>query len=80
MREVVEVARRVLGIGEEPRWGSMPERGWDTEFWVADARRIRRDLGWQPRYTFEQGFRATVDWFRENPVVETVYRRRALRP
>lgn len=80
LHAVVEVARRVLAIGEQPRWGSMPDRGWDTDVWVADARRIRRDLGWQPRYTFEQGFQATVDWFRENPLVETVYRHSALRP
>jgi dolichol-phosphate mannosyltransferase len=57
IREAVEVARRVLGVTAEPQWGSMPNRGWDTNVWVADASRIRQALEWRPRYTFEEGFR-----------------------
>lgn len=65
LREVVEVARRELGIAAAPRWGSMPPREWDTSVWQADSTRIRQELGWEPRYTFEQGFQRTVDWFRD---------------
>lgn len=28
--------------------------------------KIRRELGWQPRYTFEEGLRKTIKWYREN--------------
>ena len=30
LREVVDVACRTLGIAEEPKWGSMDNRIWDT--------------------------------------------------
>jgi dolichol-phosphate mannosyltransferase len=69
LREVVDLARRLLNVTEEPRWGSMQDRRWDTTIWVADARRIRRELGWQPRHTLEDGLRLTVEWVRSHPIV-----------
>ena len=64
LREVVEVARRVMGITVEPVWGSMRSRRWDTDKWIADNRKIERELGWRPRYTFEEGFRQMVNWYK----------------
>ncbi|MBT5805420.1 MAG: NAD-dependent epimerase/dehydratase family protein, partial [Gemmatimonadetes bacterium] len=40
LREIVELARRRLDIAAEPAWGSMGDRHWDTEVWVADAEKI----------------------------------------
>jgi len=62
LQEVVETARKVFGISAQPVWNSMPKRIWDTAIWVADNRLIKDVLGWQPKYTFEQGFRLTLDW------------------
>jgi len=77
IREAVEIARRVFGIADPPRWGSMTNRIWDTGTWVADARRIHAALGWAPWRAFEDGFRATADWFGKNPSIAEEYRRRA---
>ncbi|HIG53540.1 MAG TPA: NAD-dependent epimerase/dehydratase family protein [Candidatus Latescibacteria bacterium] len=63
LREIVELARRRLDIAAEPAWGSMGDRHWDTEVWVADAEKITRELGWRPRYTLAEGFDRTVKWF-----------------
>ncbi len=71
VREAVEVARRMLKIQVEPQWGTMPNRLWDTSVWVADNRKIRAELGWQARHTFEEGFRKTVEWFGRNPQLST---------
>jgi nucleoside-diphosphate-sugar epimerase len=67
IRDVIDVARRVLGIPAEPSWGSMPDRGWDTQVWVSDNRKIRQALGWEPRHTFEAGFRQFAAWLEDNP-------------
>jgi len=34
--------------------------------YAIDARKIRRELGWQPRETFETGLAATVRWYLEH--------------
>ena len=34
--------------------------------YAIDARKIRRELGWEPRETFESGVRKTVEWFLTN--------------
>ncbi len=67
LREVVEAARAALNVKAEPRWGSMPRRAWDTSVWVADNGKLRRDLGWQPRFTLTQGLSAMAQWFRDQP-------------
>jgi nucleoside-diphosphate-sugar epimerase len=66
LREVVDTARRLLGITAEPIWESMPNRLWDSDAWVADIRKIEQSLSWQPAYSFERGFESTVNWFRAN--------------
>jgi dTDP-glucose 4,6-dehydratase len=35
--------------------------------YAIDARKLRQELGWTPRYTdFRDGLAATIDWYREN--------------
>lgn len=70
---MVEFSRRLFGIVGQPRWNSMPPRGWDTSVWVADIRRIQNELGWQPRYTPEEGLRSLAEWFREHPTLQARY-------
>ncbi len=67
LRQVVGTARDLLDVAEEPEWGSMPDRHWDTDVWVADNRKIRQALGWRPRYALDRGLAQMVDWFRSNP-------------
>ena len=67
LREVVNVARRVMNIGAEPIWNAMPNRSWDTNVWVSDNRKIGSELHWQYRNNFEAGFRLMLDWFRQRP-------------
>ena len=75
LRGVVEVARRLLPVKDEPRWGTMPDRHWDTRVWISDSRKIRDELGWEPRYGFEEGFGRFVDWIDDNPSILDLYRK-----
>jgi dTDP-glucose 4,6-dehydratase len=34
--------------------------------YAIDASKLERELGWEPKYTFEQGIAFTVDWYLEN--------------
>ncbi len=62
LREIVETARQLFGVKEEPVWNTMPRRTWDTKVWVADSARIRIELDWEPETSLEQGLTATAEW------------------
>lgn len=76
LRQVVEVARRQLGIAQEPRWGAMADRAWDTAAWVADPRAIAAALGWRATTAFADGFQRTLEWFQGKPATTALYRAR----
>lgn len=73
LSDVVEVARTRLRIAEQPKWGAMHARNWDTEVWVSDNRKILSELGWTARRTLAQGFDQFVLWFVEHPEVHQQY-------
>jgi dolichol-phosphate mannosyltransferase len=70
---VVQIIRETLNIKEEPCWGGMPVRDWDTNVWVANPRKIMSELNWQPRYTLEQGIGEMINWLRRNPPLQSFY-------
>jgi UDP-glucose 4-epimerase len=64
LAEIVDLARRLLPIGLEPAWGTMPDRSWDTDVWVANPARISAELGWSAKLDLEQGLAKTIAWYR----------------
>jgi dTDP-glucose 4,6-dehydratase len=44
----------------------VPDRPGHDRRYAIDASKIRRELGWQPRHTFESGLRETVRWYLEH--------------
>jgi nucleoside-diphosphate-sugar epimerase len=73
LREVVEVARAQLGVAEEPRWGTEPQRSWDAAVWVAAAEKAREQLGWSAEDDLATGFARLASWLRENPRLWSLY-------
>lgn len=65
LRDVVSTAKEVFKIEQEPQWGSMPNRKWDTSVWVANNERLKRELNWQPKHSFKDGLTKTVDWYQK---------------
>jgi dTDP-glucose 4,6-dehydratase len=75
-RSNLEVVRRICGILDElrPDAAGPHERlirfvddrpGHDLRYAV-DAGRIRKELGWRPSVSFEEGLRKTVEWYLAN--------------
>ena len=67
LEALVAIARHAFGVLEEPDWGSMANRAWDTDRWVADPRRARDELGWEAVTGLEAGLRATGKWLSTLP-------------
>jgi nucleoside-diphosphate-sugar epimerase len=67
LEELVEVARGALGVAAEPQWGTMGQRGWDTNVWVSDPRAARELLDWEATTGLGDGLARTAAWLRERP-------------
>ena len=56
--------QKLEGINIAPRYG--PPRAGDVRDSQADITLAVRDLGHAPRYSFEEGMRITLEWYRNN--------------
>ena len=34
--------------------------------YAIDASKIKRELGWEPKHSFEQAIKTTIHWYRDN--------------
>jgi nucleoside-diphosphate-sugar epimerase len=62
IKQIVSLVRELLSVSIEPRWGSMADRVWDTDVWVADPGLIRHELGWIPTTSLREGLIQTIEW------------------
>jgi len=63
--DLAETTRRVFGVNEEPKFGSMEARAWDLPDWYADPGKAYTKLGWKPATGLDQGLRLTADWVKQ---------------
>ena len=62
LNDLVALLNRILGTSLQPIY--KPERAGDVKHSQADIAAARRLLGYEPRTSFEEGLRKTVEWFK----------------
>ncbi|HEY8628121.1 MAG TPA: dTDP-glucose 4,6-dehydratase [Gaiellaceae bacterium] len=84
---VEEIADRVLDALGKPQSLKtiVPDRPGHDRRYLLDSSKLRTELGWEPSFDFDDGLRATVEWYAEHrgwweplkqraPVSETAWR------
>ena len=64
IRETVETIARLVGYDGELRWDPTKPDGQPRR--RVDASRAEQVLGWRARTSFDDGLRATIDWYLAN--------------
>lgn len=67
-KSVMEIADTVIGAlgkGEELKQAVPDRKGHDSRY-LLDSSKIRKELGWAPEITFEDGIKDVVDWYVKN--------------
>ena len=62
LNEAWRLLQKFEGVEIPPKYG--PSRAGDVRDSQADTTAALRDLGHAPQFTFEQGLRLTLDWYR----------------
>jgi dTDP-glucose 4,6-dehydratase len=67
-RKNIDIAHGILGLmgKDESSIRYVEDRLGHDKRYAIDADKIRNDLGWEPRHTFDTGLPATVEWYRAN--------------
>lgn len=86
-KSVEEIANLVLDLTGKPESLKtiVPDRPGHDRRYLLDSSKLRSELGWKPEVEWEEGLRATVEWYGENrdwweplkeraPVVESGWR------
>jgi dTDP-glucose 4,6-dehydratase len=60
---ICDVLERIDGRGYKSLKTFVPDRLGHDRRYAIDATKIRTELGWEPRHTFEAGLEATVRWY-----------------
>lgn len=65
---VREIAEKIVGLMDaDPELIRLsPERPGQVVRHTADIAKAKRLLGWEPKTRFEDGLKATIDWYRQN--------------
>lgn len=64
LKEFVEKAIKILGFGKYVTVKFPLERkGIEIGNYVADIKKIKEDIGWQPKISIEEGLRRTIDYY-----------------
>jgi dTDP-glucose 4,6-dehydratase len=64
---IEEIANSVLELTDKPASLKtiVPDRPGHDRRYLLDSSKIREELGWEPRWEFDPGLRATVEWYKE---------------
>ena len=73
LNQTFQALKKIIGYAGEAAYG--PERTGDIKHSLADISLAQELLGYQPRVSFEEGLKRTVDWYRQQqdvPALEKV--------
>ena len=66
-RSALEMVRTIIAVSDHPELEPvvLADAPNEIQAQYLDSGKARRILGWSPRYSFEEGLRETLEWYRE---------------
>ncbi|WP_238883211.1 NAD(P)-dependent oxidoreductase [Clostridium sp. YIM B02551] len=64
-----DIVETIINISQKnliPHWGKVEGRKSDTAKWEADMTLVKKELGWSPKFSLEQGIKKSYEWYKEN--------------
>ncbi len=64
IKETIELIAALTQFKGIINWGSAPKRPTESKVIVGDNNKARRILGWQPKYSLEDGLKPTIEYWK----------------
>jgi len=65
-RRITEIVLSEMGAKWDDSVQYVKDRAGHDRRYAIDATKIKREVGWEPRFRFETAIRTTIQWYREN--------------
>jgi len=63
--EITKEILKIMGKGEEMIEYVKDRPGHDLRYAI-DSSKVKKELGWEPRVSFEVGLKKVIDWYKNN--------------
>ena len=63
--QITRIILEAMGMGEE-MIDHVPDRKGHDKRYAIDNTKIKKELGWEPSVTFEEGIAQTIQWYKDN--------------
>jgi nucleoside-diphosphate-sugar epimerase len=64
LQHIIHSIADVLGKSELVKLGAVQAPEDEPPLLLADVRRLSREVGWMPKYSLDEGLKATIEWWR----------------
>ncbi|MDP3883015.1 MAG: SDR family NAD(P)-dependent oxidoreductase [Candidatus Staskawiczbacteria bacterium] len=64
--QVVNIIKEITHSSVEPKYGQIKPAQIEPKNWLSNISKIKKILGWQPRYSLEKGLEKNISWFKKN--------------
>lgn len=64
IKELAELIAKLVGFEGEISWSTIPARPLDIQKLVGSYEKAKRVLGWEPKYTLEEGLKKTISFWK----------------
>ena len=66
LRKIIDGAAKAVGRADLVRYGAIKAAEDDPPLLLAETEKLFQQVGWQPRYSLEEGMQETVVWWGKN--------------
>lgn len=66
VQEVVMKICEIIGNGTDPIFAKKEQLTFETNSWVANLTKVKKQLRWKPSVSLEVGLRKTIEWHKKN--------------
>lgn len=66
LRDYIEIIKENIDANAELRYGDIPYAEKQVMYLCADISDLQKDTGFVPDYSFEEGIKETIEWYRNN--------------